>query len=54
MNTVVALPATGMDGQHAIEFFILDREAKIAGYTWLIEWATTSFYISSRSTSRCR
>jgi hypothetical protein len=36
-----------MDGQHAIEFFILDREAKIAGYTWLIEWSTTSFYINS-------
>lgn len=36
-----------MDGQHAIVFSILDREAMIAGYTWLIEWSTTSFYIKS-------
>ncbi|SLC59839.1 Uncharacterised protein [Mycobacteroides abscessus subsp. massiliense] len=36
-----------MDGEHAIVFSIFDRAAKIAGYTWLIEWSTTSFYIKS-------
>jgi hypothetical protein len=36
-----------MNGEHAIVFSILDRAAGIAGYTWLIEWSTTSFYIKS-------
>lgn len=36
-----------MNGEHAIVFSILDRAAKIYGYTWLIEWSTTSFYIKS-------
>lgn len=36
-----------MDGHNAIVFVILDRQAKIAGFTWLIEWSTTSFYIKS-------
>jgi hypothetical protein len=36
-----------MNGQNAIVFSILDRAAKIAGYTWLIEWSTTSFYLRS-------
>lgn len=41
------MPTNNMDGQHAIEFFTLDRASKIAGYAWLIEWSTTSFYIKS-------
>ncbi|MUM22948.1 hypothetical protein FZI91_14700 [Mycobacterium sp. CBMA271] len=36
-----------MAGEHAIVFFVLDRDKSICGYSWLIEWSTTSFYIKS-------
>lgn len=41
------MPAESMDGQHAIVFSIMDRAARIYGFTWLIEWSTTSFYVKS-------
>jgi hypothetical protein len=37
-----------MDGQDAIVFFVLNKETQIWGYSWLIEWSTTSFYIKSQ------
>jgi hypothetical protein len=37
-----------MDGQHAIVFVFVNKETLICGYTWLIEWSTTSFYIKSQ------
>ncbi|BCO67481.1 hypothetical protein MINTM008_23410 [Mycobacterium intracellulare] len=36
-----------MNGEHAIGFFTHDRVSNVAGYTWPIEWSTTSFYIKS-------
>ncbi|MGO9103449.1 MAG: hypothetical protein ACLP9Y_29920 [Mycobacterium sp.] len=40
--------STAMDGQDAIVFFVLNKETQIWGYSWLIEWSTTSFYIKSQ------
>jgi hypothetical protein len=37
-----------MDGQHAIVFSVVNKETQVCGYTWLIEWSTTSFYIKSQ------
>jgi hypothetical protein len=35
-------------GQHnAIVFVIVNDPPTIAGYNWLIEWSTTSFYVKS-------
>ena len=42
------MTSTAMDGQHAIVFSIVNKETQICGYTWLIEWSTTSFYIKSQ------
>jgi hypothetical protein len=39
---------TAMDGQHAIVFAFVNKETQVCGYTWLIEWSTTSFYIKSQ------
>ena len=37
-----------MSGEDAIVFSILDDKAKIAGYTWLIEQSTSSFYVKAQ------
>jgi hypothetical protein len=42
-----AMSAHSMNNEDAIVFSIVDPVAKIAGYTWLIEWTATSFYIKS-------
>jgi hypothetical protein len=42
------MTSTAMDGQNAIVFFVLNKETQIWGYSWLIEWSTTSFYIKSQ------
>jgi hypothetical protein len=36
-----------MNGEHAIDFVTHDRASNVAGYAWLVEWSTTSFYIKS-------
>ncbi|BCO85914.1 MULTISPECIES: hypothetical protein [Mycobacterium avium complex (MAC)] len=36
-----------MSGEHAIVFVIHDRTSNVAGYTSLIEWSTTSYYVKS-------
>lgn len=46
-TVIVDMPTSSMNGEHAIEFLAHDRASNIAGYTWLIEWSTTSFYIKS-------
>lgn len=40
--------STAMDRQDAIVFFVLNKETQTWGYSWLIEWSTTSFYIKSQ------
>lgn len=40
-------PTNSMQGEHAIVFFVHDHASNVAGYTSLIEWSTTSFYIKS-------
>jgi hypothetical protein len=36
-----------MGEQDAVAFVIVNNPPTIAGYTWLIEWTTTSFYVKS-------
>lgn len=36
-----------MNGERAIVFFVHDRVSNVAGYTSLIEWSTSSFYVKS-------
>lgn len=36
-----------MDGQHAIVFAMFDRATGVFGYTWILEWSTTSFYLKT-------
>ena len=43
----VTMPTSSMNGENAIDFFIHDRASNVAGYTTLVEWSTTSFYIKS-------
>ena len=42
-----------MQQQHAIEFFFIEEATSLWGFHWLIEWLTSSFYISSACTLDC-